>query len=98
MDSKTKILTSIKISKSIHQQLIQAVVISGYGLRGKTKWIIDAIETFLKMSPNNFAELVDIASEITELSEVISIRLPAAVMRQIEEAVIIVRKIFPSCE
>jgi hypothetical protein len=96
--SDNKIMTSIKISKSIHTQLLQTVVAQGYGLRGKSKWIIDAICEFLNLSPTNYVDLVDIANEMDDLTEVVSIRLPKEVMSKIEHGVIVVRKQHPSME
>ena len=92
------ITTSIKIAKSIHDQLIQAVISQSYQMRGKTKWIIDATEDFLNQDEQQIAELADIASEMSELNVVVSMRLPESIMQKIEKAVIVIRKYFPAME
>lgn len=89
-------MTSIKLPKQIHQKLLERVVVDGFGLRGKSKWIILSIENFLKMK--NYPELVDIANGLDSLTEVLSMRLPLTLMNALDEAVINTRKQYPGME
>ncbi|MEM1244304.1 MAG: hypothetical protein AAGG80_05725 [Pseudomonadota bacterium] len=91
-----KMVTSIKISAQLHQDMLQKVVASGYGLRGKNKWILEAIEQFFQIP--HYVDLVDIASEQSSLTKVISIRINEDLVRAIDDAVIDVRKVFPTLE
>ncbi len=43
------ILTSIKLQKALHHKMQQRVISDGYGMRGKSKWLIEAIEGFLQL-------------------------------------------------
>jgi hypothetical protein len=91
-----KVMTSIKIQKILHFKLQQRIISDGYGMRGKSKWIIEAIETFLQLP--DYPALVDIADDMDHLAEIISIRLPETLMIRIEKAIIDVRRHYPAME
>lgn len=91
-----KVMTSIKLQKMLHYKLQQRIISDGYGMRGKSKWIIESIETFLQLP--DYPDLVDIADDMDQLSEIISIRLPESLMLKIEKAIIQVRRHFPAME
>jgi metal-responsive CopG/Arc/MetJ family transcriptional regulator len=88
--------TSIKIQKTLNYNLLERVIRDGYGMRGKSKWIAEAIEKFLEIK--NYPYLVNIAVEVSNLEEIISIRLPQDLFQRIEEAVITTRKEYPAME
>jgi hypothetical protein len=92
-----KIVTSIKIQKKLHHRLQQRIINDGYGMRGKSTWIIEAIEQFLQLT--DYPELVDIADDMDEqLTEMISLRLPESLVKMLENAIIVVRKDYPAME
>jgi hypothetical protein len=91
-----KLMTSIKVQKLLHFKMQQRIISDGYGMRGKSKWIIEAIEKFLELP--DYPDLVDIADDMDQLSEVVSIRVPESLMLQIEKAIIKVRRNYPSME
>ena len=65
-------------------------------MRGKSKWIIESVESLLRLA--DFPTLVDIAEDMNQLTEIVSIRLPEELMLKIERAVVQVRKQYPSIE
>lgn len=65
-------------------------------MRGKSKWIIESVESLLGLE--DYPTLVDIAEDMDQLTEIVSIRLPEELMVKIEKAVVQVRKQFPSSE
>lgn len=91
-----KKMTSIKLQKLLHYKMQQRIISDGYGMRGKSKWIIEAIERFLQLP--DYPSLVDIADDMDHLSEVVSIRLPEDLMTKIDQAVIKVRRNYPAME
>src|SRR5579872_3722520 len=91
-----KLMTSIKLQKLLHYKMQQRIISDGYGMRGKSKWIIEAIESFLQLS--DYPSLVDIADEMEQLTEVVSIRLSDKLMAQLDAAIIKVRRQFPAME
>ena len=91
-----KVMTSLKLQKNLHRRLQQRIIEDGYGMRGKSKWIIESIESLLQLS--DYPTLVDIADDMDHLSDMVSIRLPENLMLKIEQAVVHVRKQYPIIE
>lgn len=91
-----KMMTSIKLQKLLHFKMQQRVISDGYGMRGKSKWIVEAIESFLQLP--DYPTLADIADDMDQLSDVISIRLPNELTAKIDGAVIEVRRHYPAME
>lgn len=89
-------MTSVKLQKNLHRRLQQRIIEDGYGMRGKSKWIIEAVYSFLQLT--DYPTLVDIADDMDQLSDMVSIRLPEALMYQIEQAALRVRQKFPLIE
>lgn len=91
-----KVMTSIKLQKKLHRRLQQRIIEDGYGMRGKSKWIIESIESLLKI--DDYPTLVEIAEDMDQLSDMVSIRLPESLMVRIEQAIVEVRKQYPTIE
>lgn len=91
-----KMMTSLKLQKPLHQKMLQRIISDGYGMRGKSRWIIEAIELFLELP--DYPTLVDIAGDMDHLAETVSIRVPDLLMIRLEKAVIDVRKSYPAIE
>lgn len=91
-----KVVTSIKLQKKLHHRLQQRIIEDGYGMRGKSKWIIESVESLLDLA--DYPTLVEIAEDMDQLTDIVSIRLPEALMLKIERAVVQVRKQYPSIE
>jgi hypothetical protein len=77
--------------------MLQAIISDGYGLRGKSQWVSEAIENFLKM---DYIDLVDIGSEMSagELKETESFYLSPLVIDILEEIIVKVRLVHPRIE
>ncbi len=89
-------MTSIKVQKLLHYKMQQRIISDGYGMRGKSKWIIEAIEDFLRLP--DYPSLADIADEMEQLTEMISIRLSDEMMIKLDQAIIKVRLQYPTME
>lgn len=89
-------MTSIKLQPKLHRKLQQQIIEDGYGMRGKSKWIIESIEALLGL--NDYPTLVDIAEDMDHLTDVVTIRVPEDLMMKIEKAVIHIRKQYPTIE
>ena len=88
--------TTAKLPKSLHQQLLERVIKDGYGMRGKSRWINEAILQFLNLE--NYPELTDIAGDLEEKTDVISFRIPEELMLKIENSIKTIRKEYPIME
>ena len=91
-----KLMTSFKLQKNLHRQLLRRIIEDGYGMRGKSRWIVESVEALLAQA--GFPELVDIADDMDQLTEMVSIRIPEQLMKRIENAVITVRRQYPTIE
>lgn len=91
-----KIMTSIKLQKNLHRRLQQRIIEDGYGMRGKSKWIIESIESLLALS--DYPTLVDIADDMDHLSDMVCIRLPEELLVKIEQAIVRIRTQYPIIE
>ena len=89
-------MTSIKLHKLLHHKLLQRIINDGYGMRGKSKWIIESIDMFLALP--DYPTLVDIADNMDQLSEIVSIRLPEELLDKIDQAIIAIRRLYPVME
>jgi hypothetical protein len=87
---------SFKLPGKINQQMNEAIVAEGRGLRGKSKWIIEAIESFLSLE--NFPELTSLSEGVEKNPTAITIRIPSALMLRLENAIVIIRKNHPALE
>lgn len=90
------VMTSIKLHYQLHYKLQQSVINNQYGMRGKNKWIVEAIEAFLRLP--DYPHLVDIANYSNQQTVVMSLRLPEILMHQLDRAIIHVRRQFPAME
>ncbi len=91
-----KIKTTVRLPKSTRQEMVHAIIANGYGMRGKSKWVSEAITHLLAIP--DFHELVDIGDEIGELIEVESIYLTPQLKGALDEALILIRQHYPSME
>lgn len=91
-----KMMVTAKLPESVHQTLLEKIIKDGYGMRGKSRWVQEALEQFLSL--NNYPELVDIATEMNEMTSVISIRVAPMLLQNLDKAIIAVRKIYPGME
>jgi metal-responsive CopG/Arc/MetJ family transcriptional regulator len=90
------IMTSVKVQKKLHYKMQQRIISDGYGMRGKSKWIVEAIEAFLRIP--DYPTLADMAGDMNQLTEMISIRLPDSLMSRIDQAIIEIRRHYPTIE
>ena len=89
---------SFKLPVDLELKMNQKLVSDGYGLRGKSKWICDAIAHFLSKEASFCIECIDYAGEIEKLDKGISFRPTEEVNRLLDEWVIKVRKQIPEIE
>lgn len=94
LEKKTKKIT-VRFSKRLRSEMLNALINSGYGLRGKSKWLIEAIQLFLQQS--NFVELSEQGIDINqaELSDIEAFYINADIIEEIKKASIEIRSIHP---
>ena len=92
----SKIITTFKMPHSLEIELLKKIVGDGYGMRGKSRWIVEALDAFFSLP--DYTEMVNIADAMGRLDKAISVRLPEAIAKKIDQALIEVRKQHPDME
>jgi hypothetical protein len=90
------IVVSFKLSASLAKKLDAQVITDNYGMRGKSKWVREAIEELLSLP--NAAEFVGLSGEVERENTVVSIRIPRELVLKVEQAILGVRKEYPTIE
>ena len=94
---KTKKIT-VRFSKRLKSEMQAALVKSGYGLHGKSKWLKEAVTTYLNQA--DFFDYIEqgIDANQAELSEVEAFYLDQATIQVVKDAFIKVRVKHPLFE
>jgi hypothetical protein len=87
---------SIKLSDTMHMLVMKQVIEDGYGMRGKSKWVNDAITRFLAI--DCFPVLVDELDDDDDYPALLTLRLPEDTCKLLEQSVIVIRKENPMIE
>lgn len=94
MSVKSKI--SFAVPGSMKIEVRTYVIKEGYGLRGKSKWICEAVERLLALK--DYPELISFNDEMHGFNEVETIVLDGRLKLALERAVLQVRKEYPTLE
>lgn len=97
VDKKTKKLT-VRFPKRLKTEMQEALIKSGYGLHGKSRWLKEAIITFLQQP--NFIDFVEHGIDINQadLTEVEAFYLDIEVNQMMKDAFVKVRVKHPLFE
>jgi hypothetical protein len=94
MPQKVKI--NFVVPTSLQNDLRERVIKDGYGLRGKSKWISEAILELFQVT--NFPELVDYNDEMSGFERTEAISVDHALKDRIMQGIKEVRKCYPTIE
>lgn len=89
-------VSSVKLPEALYHQVTAKVIADGYGMRGRSKWIVDAIRALLVLP--EFEQYVEIASDLMRCTRLVSIRMPEDLGLKLEKEVVRIRKIYPEIE
>ncbi len=90
------IVSSVKLPEQLYNHLITRVIEDGYGLRGRSKWIVDAVYALLELP--EFEQYVEIASGLTKCTYAVSIKMPEELALRLDKEVVRIRQIYPEVE
>ena len=93
---ESKIRTTVRLPLGVRNEMLQKIIEDGYGFRGKSKWITEAIESLLSLT--DFEEFVKIADQMSDLPKAEIVYFPPYVKANLDQAIIRVRKRFPTLE
>jgi hypothetical protein len=94
MLKKTKV--TFVIHEALQKELREKMIQENYGLRGKSKWISEAIELLLSM--NNYPELVNLSNELKKFEKIETIVISTSLKNKLNNAIIEIRKNYPVLE
>jgi len=94
MDKKVRV--SFRIHSSLKEDLHVQLIKDGYGIRGKSKWMVEAIERLLEIE--NFAELVNLSNEMHNFEHRDTIIIPYQLKIRLDKAVTAIRLDYPLLE
>ena len=90
---------SFKIPASLEKEMNQKLVAENYGLRGKSKWICDAIYKFLTFSDKEFVlDCIELSDGVENLTKSISFRPTKQIDDLLDDWIIRVRTKMPLIE
>lgn len=92
----SKIKISFVLPTSLQKDLKERVIQDGYDLKGKSKWVSEAISELLKLK--GFPDLVKINDEMIGFEKLESIVIEKELKNKLDFAIIEVRKRYPVLE
>jgi len=94
MPNKFKLAFAIPDSLKI--EIREHVIKQGYGLRGKSKWISEAVELLLSLK--DYTELVSYNDEMHGFDQIETVVISYKLKLEIDKALLNVRKEYPTLE
>jgi hypothetical protein len=91
-----KIKVSFVLPSGLQQDLKERIVLDGYDLKGKSKWVVEAIWQLLKLE--DFMDLVKINDVMQGFEKFESVLVDRHLKKQLEDSVIKVRKRYPEID
>ena len=96
-NKEPKLSMSFKVTNGLYQKLDEKIIADGYGMRGKSRWINEAIVNLFKIP--NYSELVELTDAIDDkVDRTITIRSPRSLKQGLEKRVIETRKNYLNLE
>ena len=89
---------SFKIPSNVEVKMNRKLVADGYGLRGKSRWISDAIAHFLSQEEEFIFDCIEYVDDLENLDKSISFRLSKEVDGNLSIWVSKARKTIPAIE
>ncbi|MBA3662186.1 MAG: hypothetical protein H0W64_10680 [Gammaproteobacteria bacterium] len=91
MNDKVKI--TFVLPQTLHLELKKKVVEDGYDMKGKSRWVSEAINALLAME--SFPEFVKINDVMRGFEKLESVVISKALKKELDAAIINVRKVYP---
>lgn len=88
MNAKVKL--TVVLPELLQKELQQKVIDDGYGMRGKSKWLEEAIKSFFAIE--NYISLVEIGNEMKGFSKLETFVVDRELKKALDKAVILVKE------
>jgi hypothetical protein len=96
INPQKKIRLSFYLPEGLLNDIKEKMISQGYDLKGKSKWISEAVLDLLNIS--NFSELVNINEQMDGTQKLDSVSVNQDLKLKVDNAIIEIRKEFPSIE
>lgn len=87
-----KVKISFVLPAALQQDMKEKMIRDGYDLKGKSRWVSEAIESLLKMK--TFPELVKLNDEMSGFGKMESVLIPRELKSKLDHAVLKVRQTY----
>ena len=84
------------VPASLQMELRECVARDGYGFRGKSKWVSEAIDSLLIL--NNYIELVHYSEDMQDFTCSETVLVDAALKSRLDAAILAIRQAYPTLE
>lgn len=91
-----KIKVSFVLPKGLHQDLQERVVLDGYGLKGKSQWVAEAVMQLFQLE--HFTDLVKVNDVMQGFEKLESILIDRKLKLQLDDCVLQVRRKYPEVD
>lgn len=98
MAKTNKKTTTVRIPLPLEKKLLSAVINSNYGMRGKSRWIEEAILSLLRTDDYSDHVNWDLTAENGVTTKTMSLSLDKSSIDKLDKAVTEVRRHFPNLE
>lgn len=94
MSKKVKI--SFVIPEGLQKDLREKIVLDGYSLKEKSRWVAEAVEQLLQL--NSYIDLVKVNDTMNGFEKFESILIERNLKTQLDESIISIRKKYPEID
>lgn len=94
MSNKVKI--TFVLPENLQKELKERVIKDGYDSKGKSRWVSESIEKLLNL--NSYPDLIKLNDEMKGFEKLESVVIVKELKKQLEDAVIHIRKQYPTIE
>lgn len=88
-----KFRTTVMLPSEVRKEMLKSIINFQYGLRGKSKWICEAVDNLIAMP--NFLDYVSLSDDIDNLTEAEVFQIPIDIRGRLDTAVLDVRQNLP---
>lgn len=92
----SKVRISFVIPQNLQQDLKEKMVRDGYDLKGKSRWVSEAVDELLTLK--SYADLVKINDEMSGFEKMESIVIARELKRKLDDAIVQIRTKYPTIE
>jgi len=91
-----KVKVSFVVPEGLQKDLREKIVLDGYSLKGKSQWVVEAVEKLLGL--HTYMDLVKVNDHMQGFEKFESVSIDPALKMKLDESVIHVRRKYPELD